>query len=159
MQKGFTTLQLISVLSGVVMLGMIIYLGDAIRSAETIQDRLGYQLPQVSPAVTQVDGAIFNYTYVPVYAHIYGMGGKPFLLEATLSVRNPDPVYAMKISAIDLYDTNSKLVRSYLEAPVSLAPMATAAYLVEKSDSQAGSGANFVVQWSSPRAREPARRP
>ena len=98
------------------------------------------------------DGAIANYTYVPVYSHIYAMGGKPFLLEATLSIRNPDPLHAMEISAIDLYDTTGKPVRSYLKSPVSLAPMATAAYLVERTDSQAGSGANFVVQWSSPRS-------
>lgn len=151
MQKGIATLQVISVLCGLVLLAMIIYLGNAIRSAETIQDRLRYQLPQVPPAEAQPDGTIVNYTYVPVYSHIYAMGGKPFLLETTLSIRNPDPLYAMKISAIDLYDTNGKQVRSYLGSAVSLAPMATAAYLVEKTDSQAGSGANFVVQWSSQR--------
>ena len=151
MQKRFPTLQVISAVCGLAMLALIIYLGNLIRTTETIQDRLRYQQPQVLPAVARPDGAIVNYTYVPLYSHIYAMGGEPFLLEATLSIRNPDPLHAMKISAIDLYDTGGKQVRSYLDSPVSLAPMATAAYLVEKTDSQAGSGANFVVQWSSPR--------
>lgn len=152
MQKRISTMQFVSAVCGLALLALIIYLGNLIHSAETIQDRLRYQQPQVFPAEARSDGTIVYYTYIPVYSHIYAMGGKPFLLEATLSIRNPDPMHAMTINAIDLYDTGGKQVRSYLDSPVSLAPMATAAYLVEKTDSQAGSGANLVVQWSSPRS-------
>ncbi|MCX2983425.1 DUF3124 domain-containing protein [Halieaceae bacterium IMCC14734] len=144
-------MQVISVIAGLAIVALIIYLGNLINSTETIQDRLRYQQPQILPAEARPDGTIVNYTYVPVYSHIYAMGGEPFLLEATLSIRNPDPLHAMEISAIDLYDTSGKQVRSYLDSPVSLAPMATADYLLERTDSKGGSGANFVVQWSSPR--------
>lgn len=152
MLKRVSMLQAVSVCCGLAMLAMIIYLGTAIRSAGTIQDRLQYQPPQVTPAEVQPQGTTLKYTYVPVYPNIYAEGGSPLLLQVTLSIRNPDPLYPMKISAIDLYDTSGKRVRVYLDSAVSLAPMATAAYMVEKADSETGSGANFVVQWSSQRS-------
>jgi hypothetical protein len=49
MQKNISTLQVISAVCGLALLALIIYLGNLIRSAETIPDRLRYQQPQVLP--------------------------------------------------------------------------------------------------------------
>jgi hypothetical protein len=87
--------------------------------------------------------------YVPAYSHIYGLGGKPYLLETTLSVRNTDIERPITISSVRYYDTDGKLVREYLSSPRRLAPLATGEFLVESEDIRGGSGANFIVEWSA----------
>ncbi len=87
--------------------------------------------------------------YVPVYSHIYAKGGKPFLLEATLSIRNSDPKEDIAIASVRYYDTNGKLIRDYLEKPMLLKPLATTEFLVAQKETEGGSGANFIVEWVS----------
>ena len=88
--------------------------------------------------------------YVPVYSHIYsGDREHPFYLTATLSVRNTDPKHAITILSVDYYDSKGKLLKSYLENPVNLKPLATNRYIIKESDKSGGSGANFIVKWKS----------
>jgi len=88
--------------------------------------------------------------YVPVYSHIYsGDREHPFYLTATLSVRNTDPKHAITILSVDYYDSKGKLLRSYLNSPVDLNPLATNRYIIKESDKSGGSGANFIVKWKS----------
>ena len=58
------------------------------------------------------DSADRHIVYVPVYSHIYARGGKPYLLEATLSLRNTDTDLSISIVRVDYFDTGGKLVRS-----------------------------------------------
>ncbi|MEE4608597.1 MAG: DUF3124 domain-containing protein [Desulfobacteraceae bacterium] len=61
--------------------------------------------------------------YVPVYSHIYsGDKERPFYLAVTLSVRNTDPRHSINLSRVDYYDTDGKLLRRYLEKPLTLGP-------------------------------------
>ncbi len=88
--------------------------------------------------------------YVPVYSHIYsGDREHPFYLTATLSVRNTDPKHAVTILSVDYYDSKGKLLKSYLNSPVGLNPLATTRYIIKESDKSGGSGANFIVKWKS----------
>jgi hypothetical protein len=50
---------------------------------------------------------------------------------------------------VDYFDSQGKLVRRYLDGPVSLAPMASTRYVVGESDKAGGSGANFIVRWEA----------
>jgi hypothetical protein len=93
--------------------------------------------------------------YVPAYSHIYSRGGQPFLLEVTLSVRNTDPERPIRIDRVRYHDTQGSLIRELGEQPLTLAPLQTASYLVEKRDLEGGSGANFVVDWSAEEAVNP----
>jgi hypothetical protein len=52
---------------------------------------------------------------------------------------------------VDYYDSDGKLLKSYLDAPLELAKMASIRYVVKQSDKKGGSGANFIVKWQSPR--------
>ncbi|MBN1932867.1 MAG: DUF3124 domain-containing protein [Desulfobacterales bacterium] len=88
--------------------------------------------------------------YVPAYSHIYsGNREQPFLLTVTLSIRNIDPKHQIKITVIDYYETQGKLLKKYLDKPVLLNPLESLRYIVPESDKSGGSGANFIVEWIS----------
>ena len=83
--------------------------------------------------------------YVPAYSHIYsGNKETPFLLTVTLSIRNIDPKHQIKITVVDYYETQGKLLKKYLEKPVILNPLESLRYVIPERDKAGGSGANFV---------------
>ncbi|WP_339733060.1 DUF3124 domain-containing protein [uncultured Gimesia sp.] len=87
--------------------------------------------------------------YIPSYSHIYYHGGSPLLLETTLSIRNIDSDQPVYLNSIDYFNTDGKLVESYLDRTIKLEPFQTIEFLVEERDSSGGSGANFLVNWTS----------
>lgn len=88
--------------------------------------------------------------YIPAYSHIYfGNREKPFMLTITLSVRNIDPIHSVTITEIDYYATQGKQLKRYIEAPLTLKPMESLRFVIPESDKGGGSGANFIVRWSS----------
>jgi hypothetical protein len=88
--------------------------------------------------------------YIPVYSHIYhGTKAKPFNLACTLSIRNTDVRSAITVIAAEYYDTAGKLIRKYTEKPARVAPLGTLEYYIEERDTKGGSGANFIVHWTS----------
>lgn len=88
--------------------------------------------------------------YVPIYSDIYVDQQNPStLLSATLSIRNTSYSDSLFISKIDYFNTEGVLVRSYIEKPISLPPMATINYVIEKDDDAGGPGANFIVSLSA----------
>jgi hypothetical protein len=94
--------------------------------------------------------------YIPIYSHIYsGLKARPFDLAATLSIRNTDPKYAIMIISVAYYDTGGRLIKEYLDAPVSLDALATNRYIISEGDKSGGSGANFIVKWSSDKLVNP----
>ena len=94
--------------------------------------------------------------YVPVYSHIYvGNREKPFLLAATLSIRNIDPKHPISITVVDYYETQGKFLKKHLEKPVTLNPLESMRYIIPERDKTGGSGANFIVEWKSDRVVNP----
>ncbi|MFH1974933.1 MAG: DUF3124 domain-containing protein [Pseudomonadota bacterium] len=88
--------------------------------------------------------------YVPAYSHIYsGDREKHFLLTVTLSIRNIDPKHQIKLTTVDYYESQGKLLKKYLDKPVTLNPLESLRYIVPESDKTGGSGANFMVEWKS----------
>ena len=88
--------------------------------------------------------------YVPAYSHIYsGNREQPFLLTVTLSIRNIDPKHQIKITVVDYYETQGKLLKKYLEKPAILNPLESFRYVIPERDKTGGSGANFIVEWKS----------
>jgi len=88
--------------------------------------------------------------YVPAYSHIYsGNSERPFLLTVTLSIRNMDPDHRIKITGVDYYETQGKLLKKYIDTPVILNPLESLRYIIPERDKSGGSGANFVVEWKS----------
>ncbi len=93
------------------------------------------------------DGQII---YVPAYSHIYsGNRETPFLLTVTLSIRNIDPKHQIKITIVDYYETQGKLLKKYIDKPAILNPLESLRYVIPERDKAGGSGANFIVEWKS----------
>jgi hypothetical protein len=85
-----------------------------------------------------------------VYSHIYtGNKERPFNLAVTLSIRNTDPKTSLRLTVVDYFDTEGRLIRHYLESPVELNPLGSIRYVVAEKDVSGGSGANFLVRWES----------
>jgi len=94
--------------------------------------------------------------YIPAYSHIYhGNKETPLLLSVTLSIRNVDSENPLTITAVDYYETQGKLLKHFLEEPITLAPLGSERYIVPQKDTSGGSGANFIVDWHSEKAINP----
>ncbi len=101
-------------------------------------------------ASAQVKRVKSQTVYVPAYSHIYhGDREIPFYLTVTLSVRNTDPSHPMRVVSVDYYDTDGKLLKSYLTGEARLGPLGSTRYVVKESDRSGGSGANFIVKWKA----------
>ncbi|KJS02029.1 MAG: hypothetical protein VR65_06965 [Desulfobulbaceae bacterium BRH_c16a] len=88
--------------------------------------------------------------YVPAYSHIYhGNKEAQLLLSVTLSIRNIDPENSISISVVDYYETEGKLLKHFIHAPVTLGPLGSGRYIIPQNDSSGGSGANFIVIWQA----------
>lgn len=88
--------------------------------------------------------------YVPIYSDIYiDATTQKSLLAATLSIRNTSHTDSIFISKIDYFNTGGDLVRSYITNTISIEPMATVNYVIEKEDDTGGPGANFIVELSA----------
>ena len=88
--------------------------------------------------------------YVPVYSNVFAGPRKlPLQLAATLSIRNTDMSASFRVTTIDYYDTNGKLVRRHLERPAFVGPLATIYVHIEEKDTIGGFGANFIVRWQA----------
>jgi hypothetical protein len=87
--------------------------------------------------------------YVPAYSHIFIRDQQRRMdLAVTLSIRNTDPERAITLSSARYYDDHGALARVFLDQPLRLGPLASAAYVVEEADASGGVGANFLVAWS-----------
>ncbi len=101
----------------------------------------------------QIDPSQMHYedlVYVPIYSDIYvDQQNQKSLLAATLSIRNTSYSDSLFISKIDYFNTEGTMLRSFINKPISLSPMATVNYVIEKDDDTGGAGANFIVEISA----------
>jgi len=70
-------------------------------------------------------------------------------LTVTLSIRNIDPNHQIKITLVDYYETQGKLLKKYIDKPTILNPLESLRYVIPEKDKSGGSGANFMVKWQS----------
>jgi hypothetical protein len=104
----------------------------------------------ISPATAKMQLYSGQTIYVPIYSHIYsGNREQPVYLAATLSIRNTDRKHSITVTAVDYYDSKGKFLKHYLEKPLALSKMATQRFVVSESDKSGGSGAKFIVKWTS----------
>ena len=87
--------------------------------------------------------------YVPAYSHVYHQKGEPYLLTVTLNVRNTDVNNEIVVTAVRYFDTSGKELRSLLQKPLQIAPLAATEFVIERNDKFGGSGASFIVEWKA----------
>jgi hypothetical protein len=73
-------------------------------------------------------------------------------LAATVSVRNVSAAHPIVIEWVRYYDSTGKLIRDYLEQPSSLPPLGSVEFVIQRSDTAGGPGANFLIRWKGPTA-------
>lgn len=148
--KNPLLLTALALVAFLLLLVMMMYLGSQL---EHIEEQLAYRPPAMTgkPASDSFDLDIVEgqTVYLPVYSHIYAKGGEPHLLETTVSIRNSDPERPINILSARYYDSKGTLIQEYVEGGLQLGALETAEFLVEKRDIRGGSGANFIVAWSS----------
>ena len=94
--------------------------------------------------------------YVPAYSHIYSANNEePFMLTVTLSIRNTDPHNQVRITRVDYYETQGKLLKEYVDTAIVLGPLESLRYVVPERDESGGSGANFIVEWVADKCTNP----
>ena len=111
--------------------------------------------PEAAPdtsawATALADAPAGQLLYVPAYSHVYfGDRQRALDLATTLSVRNADPEAALRLVAVHYVGSEGQRIRSYLDAPRTLGPLATADFVVAESDRTGGAGASFLVEWTA----------
>lgn len=102
-------------------------------------------------AATDLSGvAVGQALYVPAYSHVYtGDRMQPVDLTATLSIRNTDARTAISLTRVRYAGTDGSILRSELDAPRTLGPLASVEFTVDESDREGGSGASFLVEWTA----------
>jgi|AACY02.3.fsa_nt_gi Protein of unknown function (DUF3124). len=129
---------------------LILALGFLAGRWQSMDERPVFQPPVSSlPRLPENLVAKGRSVYVPAYAQIYRDTGEAVPLAITLSVRNTDVAEPVRIDRVRYFDGDGRLVREQPEAPLVLAPMAAASFLVRAADVGGGSGANFLVDWSA----------
>ncbi len=88
--------------------------------------------------------------YVPVYSNVFtGPRKHPYQLAATLSIRNTDLSAPFRVTSIDYFNSDGKLVRRCLGKPLVLGPLASTYVHIEEKDVSGGFGASFIVRWNA----------
>ena len=84
--------------------------------------------------------------YMPIYSNI-PYGDKHNLdLSAFLAVHNTDLKHQSKITKADFFNTDGRLVKSFISSDQQINPLATVIFTILQKD-QSGTGANFLVEW------------
>ncbi len=102
--------------------------------------------PLVESQIRSLQGQL---VYVPVYKNLYYAQQGHIPLNTILSIRNTSLTESIIISKVDYYDTNGKLLKSFISGPFSLSKMATKDFVISSDELSGGTGANFVVKWDS----------
>lgn len=116
----------------------------------------GMQLLEPSPIRAQSgptgeqSGVLGELIYTPIYSSIHYENGKSTMeMAATLYVHNVNPDRPITVNRADYFDTNGKLLKKNLEKPVVLNPLQTRSFVIDRSNTAGGTGANFLVEWKS----------
>lgn len=115
---------------------------------------VGSAAERLRPVTTPAEESTVRRTvYVAVYSSLYlGLDIKQDMAElaSTLSIRNVSPRYPVVLEFVRYYDSAGDLVKHHLPKPAELGPLASVEFVVKKSDTSGGPGANFLVRWSGP---------
>ncbi|WP_204138067.1 DUF3124 domain-containing protein [Halomicronema sp. CCY15110] len=128
--------------------------GCAAQNLTTATDSLSQQSLGNRPGLNAIAPAALpplrqgQVIYVPIYSEVYDFNQEQtFQITATLSLRNTDLAHPIVIETVDYYDSAGEKIRTYLEQPLELAPLASFEVVVPKDDQTGGVGANFIVVW------------
>ena len=119
---------------------------------KTGQDKL--QTLETDYPINTTEIEVQDVLYIPIYADIYLNSQAPSsLLAATLSIRNTSFGDTLYVSRIDYFNTEGVLIEKFLDHTISIAPMNTLNYVIEKDGDSMKPGSNFIVELGGKRDR------
>lgn len=102
--------------------------------------------------INQKDSLEFGKSYLSIYSQIYSLSEhKTHNLTAMVSLRNISDLDTFYVLKAGYYDTHGKLVRTYFNHAIFLAPMETADIIIDEVDTIGGTGSNFLFEWKIPK--------
>ncbi len=97
------------------------------------------------------DSLVSGMTYLSIYSQIYSQSEhRTHNLTATVSMRNTNLKDTIFLEKADYFDTHGKLIRTYFNKTIYIAPMETVEIVIDETDKHGGTGANFVFDWKIP---------
>ena len=126
-----------------------LFLGSRLDTSDPVHSSAAERLqPVANPPAAASAGAT---VYVPVYSSLYlGLDRRRQTVEltSTVSVRNVSTVHPIVIEWVRYYDSTGKRIRDYLQRPSSLPPLGSVEFVIQRSDTTGGPGANFLIRWN-----------
>jgi hypothetical protein len=136
------------VVFAIVLFGTGLFVGSYVHKNEPIHSTVDQRL---QPAVDAASASAISGTiYVPVYSTLFlGTSHRASTVDlaATVSIRNVSAVHPITLDAVRYYDSVGKPVRDYLEHASTLPAMGSVEFVIQRSDTTGGPGANFLVRW------------
>lgn len=87
-------------------------------------------------------------SYLSVYSQIYSMTEhRTHDLTATISMRNTNRFGTIYIQKAEYYNTKGELIRTYFNKPILINPLETVEIIIDETDKEGGTGANFIFEW------------
>lgn len=107
--------------------------------------------------LSSTDSLIAGVSYLSVYSQIYSQSeDREYSLTATVSIRNISRTDTLYLNKAEYFDTKGTSIRNYFNDAIYVAPLETVEIVIDESDRDGGSGANFIFEWMKvPYARDP----
>lgn len=103
--------------------------------------------------ITNIDSLYKGNTYLSIYSEIYQRNEQSAHgLTATVSIRNPSTSDSIFILNANYYNTKGNLIKNYFDHPIFLEPLETVEIVIDETDRQGGTGANFIFNWATKKA-------
>ena len=99
--------------------------------------------------------------YLPIYSDLWhgDLGSRKLpdktALSALVSIRNTDAAQALRVVSARYHDSKGKLLRDFVSTPRTVPPLGALELFVERSESEGGSGANFIIRWQADKPVNP----
>lgn len=101
--------------------------------------------------ISSEDSLFEGSTYLSVYSQVYSVSEhRIHNLTAIVSLRNTSRLEKVYIKKAEYFNTEGKVVKTYIKEPIFINPMETVEILIFIDDEQGGTGGNFIFDWASP---------
>ena len=138
-----------------ILVGTFLFLGCGQEETVSSIDPINWEKRMVNSSLE--DSLIAGTTYLSIYSQIYSQTEqRTHDLTVTVSLRNTNVRDTIFVEKAEYYDTNGKLIRTYFNKMIFVAPLETVEIVIDGVDRTGGTGANFLFDWKIvPNTQEP----
>ncbi len=87
-------------------------------------------------------------TFLSIYSQIYMRDESVQSdLTATVSLHNPNIHDSIYVNSAVYYNTHGEAIRTYFDKTIFIKPLETVQIIIDETDKEGGTGANFIFNW------------